>query len=342
MEFIKTHLCALPNAYAVSCVIAQGKEYYLFAADDKGPCLSIDALTHRTERVWEGPGGTMSIVPIPDTDGEFLAVQNFMPGFHAKEARIVRVKRESDAWKVNDWMELPYVHRFDILERGGVRYLLCCILSGTDKPQADWNSPGYLLAAELSEDCAPPKKLTVIADGMRRNHGYWRMPRGEYTISYTSCEEGVFEVVPPAACGQNWSVRLILEKSVSDIALCDIDGDGLDELATIEPFHGTDYVIYHQTPGGDRYEEWYRYPGEMAFAHVVWGGALNGAPVFLGGCRALNREFFGLIYENGKLRPQMIETGFGPSNVKVLRASDGDRILTANRESAECALFLVR
>ena len=71
------------------------------------------------------------------------------------------------------------------------------------------------------------------------------------------------------------------------------------------------------------------------------GGLLRGKPVFLGGCRAINKEMFMLSVKNGDVSIKIIETGMGPSNVKVITGKDRDLILTANREVGEGAVFEV-
>lgn len=340
MRLTKEHLCHLPFCYAVGAVKTEGCTKYIFATDDSGPCYAIDAETGEWEVVWEGPGGTMSIVPLPGRDGEFLASQNFLPGFSAARARIVRVSRRLGRWQVEPWLELPYVHRFDILERGGVFYFLGCILSDTREERAQWDVPGTLTAAPLSPGFAPPDHLETIAGGMFRNHGYCRVRRTGYTQAYTACDQGVFQITPPPASSGLWEVRQLLDTPASDVAVCDIDGDGQEELAVIAPFHGDTFSIYHTA--GSEYVEMYRYPKPLPFLHAVWGGTLGGRPAFLAGCRGGDREFFRIGFSDGLLKPQIIEAGFGPSNVAVLSEQGRDVILTANRESHEGALFTIQ
>ena len=146
MKFSRMKLCRLPSCYAVASIVHDGRTKLLVAPDDAGPCYCFDALTLEREMVWEGPGGTMSLVPIPSAGGEFLAVQRFFPGFRAEQAKIVRVSPAPDSWNIEPFLRLPFVHRFDILERGGVRYLLCSTLCTARKSQDDWSSPGELMA----------------------------------------------------------------------------------------------------------------------------------------------------------------------------------------------------
>ena len=52
--------------------------------DAPGPCYAFDSQTYERETVWEEPGGTMAMVPLPGKNGDFLAVQRFFPGFQAQ------------------------------------------------------------------------------------------------------------------------------------------------------------------------------------------------------------------------------------------------------------------
>ena len=340
MEYQRTHLCRQPCCYAVSPLHQDGRLKYLLATDDIGPCYCIDAQDHTCETVWEAPGGTMSIIPLPGTNGEFLASQYFLPNFSALHARIVRMSRIDGRWNQQVWMELPYVHRFDLLHRGGQYYFLGCILSTTQEEQADWSKPGTLVAAPIGADYVPPAPLETSFTGMSRNHGYCRVDRDGYAQAYTACDQGVFRVTPPPAPGQGWIVEQLLDRPASDVAVCDLDGDGQEELATIEPFHGNQFVIYKQDGAG--YREIYRYPTPVDFLHAIWGGKLCGEPVFLAGCRALDKELFVIRWTPEGPRETIIERGHGPSNVAVFGDGDTDYILTANRQSDEGAIFTVR
>lgn len=339
MKFEKHSLCHIPFCYAVGAMPVGGRQTYFFATDDIGPCYAVDARTLARETVWDGPGGTMSIVPLPNEPDAFLASQNFMPGFAAAHARIVKVKRTPSGWTVTPWLKLPYVHRFDLLQRDGRWYFLACILSSTQEEHARRDCPGYLAAAPMSADFAPPAHLEVIARGMARNHGYCRVAREGYDQAYTACDQGVFRVTPPAAPGENWTVEQLLKQAASDVAVCDIDGDGQEELAVIHPFHGDVFAVYHRK--GHGYTPCYCYPKPAPFLHAIWGGTLRGKPVFLAGCRAGDKDFFLVEHTPSGLRARLIETGAGPSNVTVLPGPDHDTILIANRESHEAAVFTV-
>ncbi len=340
MVFVKEKLCDVPACYAVNAIIRDGALYCVVASDDRGPCHLVDAKTREKHTLWAAEGGTMSIVPLPGRNGEFLISQKFLPVFQSLGAQIMRAyPEENGGWRHTLWLKLPYVHRFDLLHRGNQRYFLGCILSDTDQPAADLSAPGSLVASPIDPDFNPPEALKTIAAGMTRNHGYWKIDKGAYSAALTSCDEGVFYVEPPEYESGAWKIEKILDVPASDIALCDIDGDGEEELAAIEPFHGNHFRVYRKT--GQGYEKIYEYPREIAFAHVVWGGELLGEPVFLGGCRRMDQDFFLLRWENGRIAEQMIETGAGPSNIAPFAWQGRQYILSANHGLDEAALYSV-
>lgn len=337
MKFEKKKLAELMNCYAVCPIVRDGRSCYIFATDDEGPCICVDAETGEKETVWNEPGGTMSIVPLPRQSGDFLASQNFLPTFAAKEALIVRAFYRHHAWHTEPWLKLPYVHRFDILERNGSRYFLGCILSCTKEASADWDAPGYLCAAVLDPACSSPEQVETIGPAMHRNHGYWKFQRDGYDCALTACDEGVFEVIPPQHRDGEWQITRILAQAASDAVLVDIDKDGEAELAVIEPFHGSQLVLYHKQGSG--YVEMYRHPKEMKFLHALWGGCLQGEQVLIAGYRELDRELFMLTWRDGHICTERIECGGGASNLCVVNHHGNNRLLVANREADEAVVF---
>ena len=337
MRIQKKILAKVPYCYAVSPVRVQGDIRYLFATDDKGACVCVDPKTQKVETVWKEPGGTMSIVPIPERDGEFLASQKFLPGFRARHARIVRAVWSTEGWVVRPWMEIPFVHRFDILTSGKKNYLICCALCDTQAEEADFTAPGYLLVGELDENFAPVANLQRLECPMPVNHGYWPVKGEGKDYAYVGCDAGVFRVTPPGAEEKTWTVELVLRTRASDMALADLDGDGQEEMAVIEPFHGNQLVIYHKEKG--EYREVYRHAAPLEFIHALWGGTILGETVFLCGSRSLKKELFFLRYKQGAYYCEPIEQGYGPSNVAVLNSEGVSKLLVANREAGDCVEF---
>ena len=334
MYFKKRSLGLLPHCYAVMSMRVDGRDLYFYAPDDKGPCLVFDADGTSLPPVWDMPGGTMSMIPLPGQTNAFLASQNFFPGFQALECRIVKAEWENGAWSVHPWIDFPYVHRFDIIERGGRCWLLACVLSGTSRASADFNNPGNLTVIELDAHMNPTLPPQVIAGNMHRNHGYWRGRFGDQEWILTACDEGVFRVEPPEE-GDSWRITCLQSSPASDVALCDLDGDGQPELITIAPFHGEHLYIYHLKNNVFQLATEIRH--HSSFLHGIWAGSIAGEAAALIGGRAGMQETLLIQWKDGAYCCRTVELEHGASNFFQLE----NQILVANREAGQCALWNV-
>ena len=345
MRIEKKVLDSIVRCYCVGSVTIDQELYILMASEEvAGPCYAYHGPDFGIkETVWEQCGGTMSIIEIPDTNGEFLAVQNFFPGFKSETAKIVWGKRDPEnGWIIRDVLSLPYVHRFDIVKSGNTNWFIGATLCTSKKEREDWSDPGKIYAGKLPSDLSQGIRVDPIMDGLLKNHGYYRAQYEGRDACFFTCESGIYVLTPPAEEGGDWSVRHILERPVSDVAVYDIDGCGEDELVTIEPFHGNGFFINKRY--GSEYRKVYTYPGEINFAHAVWAGKLRGVPAVIGGIRRVNCELFMVrckdavnqIYET-----TVIEEGVGPANVAVINKKDHDLILSANHTKNEAAVYII-
>lgn len=344
MNFEKKFLTNLHRCYATSSTVIDGDRKILIATEGQGPCYMYEGDEFRQSTVWDGPGGTMSMIPIPGKNGDFLAVQNFFPTFQSENATIVRAKFTKEGeWDVKTLFKLPYVHRFDILtSENGKLYFLGATLCTSKTCKEDWSDPGKIYVGEIPENLNEEIKLTVIKEGLTKNHGYCRAQFKGIECGVVTSEEGAFVVTPPQNDNENWTVEKILDKPISDIAVIDIDEDGEDELVTIEAFHGDKFIINKKIDG--EYKEIYKYPKKLNFGHALWAGKLRGVPTILGGYRREEEELFYIQCDDkDKLtfKTGTIEKGIGPSNVAVINEEDRDIIISANRQIGEAALYIV-
>jgi hypothetical protein len=342
MRFEKKHLTDMFRCYSTQYVTVDGEERVLLATEGEGQALSFSGKDYeKMEAVWDAPGGTMSMVPIPGKNGAFLAVQNFFPTFQAEKSIVVTaVPKEDRSWEVTKFLDLPYLHRFDILTGGGKLYFIGCTLCTSKSSKEDWSDPGKIYVGELDLDA--PMELKVIAEGLVRNHGYSRVSWKGTECGFVTSDQGVLVVTPPQKDGDDWTVEKLLDEPVSDIAVIDIDGDGEDELVTIEAFHGGNFLIRKKIDG--EYKIVFKYHKPMDFGHVVWGGKLRGVPTIIGGYRREAKELFWIQADKDEpltFRTGTIDEGTGPSNVAVINHEDRDIIIAANREIGEAALYFV-
>lgn len=342
MKIEKKVLAKLDRCYAPSSTVVGGELRILHATEGHGPCYQFRGKDFEQSTVWDGPGGTMTMVPIPGKNGDFLAVQNFFPTFQAEGATIGwAIPRADGGWDIETVLSLPYTHRFDILPVNGINYFLAATLCTSKKDKDDWSDPGKIYVGILP-DQPGPFEVRPIKDGLVRNHGYVRVCRNGKTAGLVTCDQGAFLVTPPPQPNEAWSVETVMDVPIGDIAICDIDQDGEDEFLTVEPFHGTKLGIRKKING--KYETVWEYPKSADFGHVAWGGMLRGVPTFIGGCRKESADLFYVQCESTsplKFKFGLIEAAQGPSNVAVVPGEDRDIIIAANRMVGEAVLYFV-
>lgn len=245
MRAEKKVLGELTLCYCVAPLEFRGKRHFLVASEKQHPCLLFDEQGVCVDQVWDGPGGTMTMVQLPGADGAFLATHRFYSPNDNKQASIVLCRWAEGTWQVRTLLDLPGVHRFDLLERSGVRYLIACTIKSDYAYKDDWRFPGKVWAAVLPDDLTDRPEdfrleARVIAEGLTKNHGYSR----HGCSGIVTAEEGVFRFTPPETPAGEWTCEKLLDQPTSDALLLDFDGDGAEELLTLSPFHGdTESVI---------------------------------------------------------------------------------------------------
>jgi hypothetical protein len=342
MNIEKRILTSLNRCYAVTHIVVDGLTRILVATEGEGACLAWAGPDYDcAQTVWAGPGGTMSMVPIAGTNGEFLAVQKFFKMFQWEEAKLVHVRPRADGgYEVSDLLHLPYIHRFDLLSSGGALHFIGCTLATAKQSKEDWSHPGKVYVGSYTGQGVLP--LRVLKDACTQNHGYSRLIRDGAMSALVSCEQGAFECTPPPQPQGEWTVTQFMDWPISDIAAIDVDGDGELEFATIEPFHGSYFRVWKKVDGA--WCKLYEHPEVSEFYHVVVADTLAGEPVFIGGCRRGKQQLFVLRAVGTQplqLEATVIDEGVGPSNVHLVHEAGRDIIVSANREKAEVALYVV-
>ncbi len=347
MKVNKKVIANLTKCYAIAPLKYYEKDYFLVAAEKQDPCLLFDADGNQVDTVWTGPGGTMSMAQVPETNGQFLATHQFYSPNDSKDAKIVIVTPVViGQWNVRTLIELPFVHRFDIVSRNGVNYLIACALKSGHEHKDDWSSPGKIFVAELPSDLSSfnennQLEMTVIKDGMLKNHGYYKVNENGVDTCVVSAENGVFKFTPPAEKGGEWAIETLIDIPASDAVLIDLDGDGEKELAVLAPFHGASISIYKKIDG--KFSKVYDYEKQAEFSHALYGGEICGQATLLVGHRQGERNLIAFTFNKSEnaYEAQLLDTDCGPANVFKYSNEGKEIIISANREIDEVAMYTV-
>lgn len=341
MKIVKKHLDDMYRCYCASNIYFDGENHILLASEDPNVACNMYSGKNfeKKENVWTIPGGCMSIIPIPGKEKEFLAVQEFYLKVTPSLAKIVWGKYTNGSWEFKDVVNMPYVHRFGIFHENGVNYLILATVATSKKEKNDWSVPGRIYVAELPEDPSQGVELEVLVDGLYRNHGFWQTKENGHDVGYFGSDQGIVKVYPPKKRGGQFEVEIVMEGRIGEIATIDIDGDGEDEIMTIEEFHGNTIQIYKKIDG--KYEKVWKYDHEIDFAHALVGSTLAGKPAFVCGVRRMDCELFVVTYEDGEYKVTMVDQGVGPANLAVVHEEDRDIIVGANHTAAEAAIYFV-
>lgn len=349
MHVEKKVVAKLNKCYALSEITYRGQHCFLVAAEKHDPCLLLSEDGELIDTVWEEPGGVMTMEAVPGTDGQFLATHCFYSPNDSAEAHIVLASATDAGWDVRTIAVAPFVHRFGILRRGGVNYLIVCCLKTGHEYRDDWRFAGACFGAELPQDLSAynennPLPLTLIKGDMLKNHGFAKVSHGGHDAALVGCEQGTFLFEPPAVRGADWEVSCVLDVPASDSVLIDLDGDGQLELGCISPFHGASLTIYHLDADGHYVPQW-KYPAPEAdtkMIHATWADTICGKPTWVVGWRQGTRDTIAITWdaEAGTYATEFIDREAGAANaLHYVNARGEDVLIAANREIDEVALY---
>lgn len=341
----KRVLAKLEKCYSIAPLQYQEAPHILVAAEKTDRCILFDAKGEEKATVWDGPGGVMTMVQVPGTDGQFLATQKFYSPNDSKEAKIVIAEPDKmGKWSVRTLVDLPFVHRFDILKCNGKQYLIACALKSGHEYKDDWTKPGKVYAAQLPEDLSGydsehQLELQVIQDNMLKNHGYYKIREDGKESALICSENGVFRFYPPEDADGTWKIEQLLDIPASDATMIDLDQDGEKELVVLAPFHGSDLSIYKKTKDG--YEKVYDYPEKAEFLHAIWSGQICGTNTAVIGYRKGARRLMAFTWDVEKqdYAFKTLDEDCGPANVYGYQLDGRDILIAANREIDEVAMY---
>jgi hypothetical protein len=319
------------NAFSV------GSNFYIGAGSETKPEVYLyDIINGLSSQVSGSPGGMMSFIPVAGSPELFVSIMGLFPPFIGGEAGLYRHRRINGDWKTDRALHLPYAHRCEILNRGGKNFLFAATVSTYKENPKDWSNPGELHIIELDDTQGAVWRSQVLDKRVTRNHGMTRARINGIETLCISGMEGIFFLEQRP--GEDWHLQPLFDREVSEMAFIDLDGDGLDELVTIEPFHGETLNVYKNT--GKKWE--LRISDSLSFGHGLSSGIRQKNPVIVVGNRSgsLALEAFA-VHDllKGKYDRIVIEEDAGPTQTQVFSVGDLDYILSANQRKNEVALY---
>jgi hypothetical protein len=345
MKIKKTPLTSFKSPYSICSGMLDGRRMAASGSENIGGELRLHLLEqHLSIGVSENPGGFMAIIPTDSFGGPgLLTAEGLHPNFITKDAGISLYSPEngwSGPWNRRRLVDLPYIHRMALVRAGGRRSLIAATLCGAKEHIDDWSRPGAVYEVVLPEKQRGSSSISspvTLLDGVTKNHGMYVKSVGSGECVYISGEEGIF-TLQMSGEDEGWIVKRIINRPVSELAVCDLDEDGEDEVATIEPFHGDRLCVYKQIDG--RFEPVFEADTETG--HGIWAGRLGGGTGFVHGSRAGARDLF--LYHlrdagTWKFERIVLDRGVGTAQIAVENLSGHDVLYAANNHTDEVAAY---
>lgn len=342
MKVNKKVIGNLEKCYSIEPLKYNDKEYFLIAAEKHDECQLFDLFCNKVDTLWEEPGGVMTMVQVPNSNGVFMATNKFYSPNDSKEAKLVLVSPKNGGWEIKTLIDLPFVHRFDIIRDGEKYYIVACTLKSNHEYKDDWRFPGKVFTCELPSDLSKfdennQLEFTVIKDNLLKNHGYCKVIENGVEKCLISTNEGVFLFTPNGSF-DSWKIEQLVDTPSSDAVLVDLDGNGVKELVLIENFHGNTVRIYKNIDG--KYKEVYK-RDNVDFAHSIYGGSFNSKEVAIIGHRKGARDLLMFTYDKNSesYLVDYIDHNCGSTNVEVINIEGKDTLISTNREINEIAMY---
>ncbi|OFX18195.1 MAG: hypothetical protein A2Z18_01195 [Armatimonadetes bacterium RBG_16_58_9] len=342
MKVCKRILAQREMVYAVCPFRIGGSLHFLAATESNGQCLFFSPPDWEASVVWDGPSGTMSMSQVPGSKS-ILAIQEFFPVFRCESAGIVWAEpgdRPAEPWSIRRVIDLPFAHRIEVVDVGGMPHLVASSLCGGKSHRDDWSMSCSVYACRIPDDPSASWQTKPVLEGVSKNHGMRVATIDGFPTVLIAGGEGLFGIRIPEHPENEWTYEMFIDHETSDVYVADIDRDGEMEFVTIEPFHGDTLAIYKRINGRLRKA----FEMGVSFGHALWAGELLGAPAILVGNRGGEKDLFMLRPKSGNpldMVYEVIDSGVAPAQISVVPERDSALIVSANNGRGEVALYRV-
>ena len=339
----KIVLANLEGCYALGMITVKEKVYYLAASEKPGgKGFAIDSEDYSLFELWDNPGGVMSLVRLGE-DSEFLNIENFFPVFQSEKAVIVKnsiEKIEQGRFVLNreTLYALPYAHRIAIAKESDGEYLVAGTLCREKEYVEDWRYPGAFYVSRM-DDKEP--ELSCLKQGLTKHHGmFLKKNIFGFDDIYITSSEGTFKF-EYVGKGE-WKESPLLDAETSDVCVCDLDGDGKDELLTIQGFHGDELNIYKAKDNVYKKIA----SDSLPFGHVLQILEMEEELLVLAGSRAIDKKLklYRIPKKNwsGSLSEYIVIDLEVGSTQAIIRANNGEvNIISSNIETGQIVLYVL-
>lgn len=330
----KKTLIELPFVYTVNEFNLGDQVFFAAGSERNHPAFLINPENNDVIKVADGPGGMMSILPVPGHNNQLVSVMGLFPPFIGFDAGIYFHSLHNGSWDTQKVVSLPFAHRCEILTYNGENHLFIASVSQHKENPADWSKPGELHHAVIGNSGQSEWPTDIILNNLFRNHGMSKTMIKEKEVICISGAEGIYAIQPGDK--NKWEISRLFDHEVSEFSFFDLDNDGEDELVAIEPFHGNLLNLYKKIN-----KSWQlQYSSPLSFGHGLSTGKFQGNNVIVVGNRrdSGDLELHKIVTIN-KLEKSIIEDNVGSTQTKVLNYNNTDYILSSNQTRNEVALY---
>ncbi len=283
MIFQKQSILQIEKSYSLNIAHHENGPELLIGSEIKGHNYRFNWKTKDSTTIGEEIGGTMTMLPLPRRSADYVSVMGMYPPFLGETAGAYFNKflGNNAEWETRQVLSLPFAHRLEILQGQEHDYLFVASVAEHKENPEDWSQPGKVFATVIHEDLNPAD-FELVAGGITRNHGMIVHRFKDGPALLVSGKEGILAIRENPGGSTRFAKDTLFKNEVSEMFLHDLDGDGEDELVTIEPFHGNKLAVYKKID-----DNWFlKFSNELSFGHGLWVGDFNETPTIFVGNRA--------------------------------------------------------